>query len=144
MELRRRQDSSVKYDQMAQVKLRRPIAVMFDLMADYMSMTRAEAMREAIFRLFVREGCDKPMLDVHPSSRRIRSNPEPDQDIDTILMQTFLTYDQWDRLIKVETAIGITTPMVLRQAIYEYMFVNGYKFNRPNNDLPTMYGEDDA
>lgn len=128
---------------MAQVKLRRPVANMFDLMADYMGMTRPEAMREAIFLLFRNEGYDKPTLDVHPQSRRIRTNPEPDPALDTILMQTFLTYDQYDRLIKVETAIGITTPMVLRQALYQYMFDNGYKFNRPDNDLPTLYGEDD-
>lgn len=147
MELRRRTNKAVPYNVMAQTKVRRPIAVMFDLMAEYMEMTRPEAFREAIFHLLAQEGEGRPELDVHPMHRRVRKSPavadNAPQDTDTILMQTFLTYDQWDRLLKTETHIGVNTPMVMRDAIYRYMFANGYKFKRPSGDLPTIYGEDD-
>lgn len=147
MELRRRTDRAVKYDKMVQTKLRRPIAVMFDLMAEYMEITRTEAFREAIFHMLQREGVGRPQIDVHPMIRRVRQEPSladnQPEDIDTILMQTFLTYDQWDRAIKAEVMMGIVTPMFLRDCIYTYMFHNGYKFKRPKNDLPTVYGEDD-
>ncbi|QYW07362.1 hypothetical protein SEA_ROONEY_105 [Streptomyces phage Rooney] len=136
----------MKYDQMAQTKVRRPIAVMFDLMADYMGHTRPEAFREAIFFLLRREGLDRPEFDVHPRGRRIRNTQKADElpnEIDTVLLQTFLTYDQHHRLIRAEIAMGITTPMILRDAVYAYMWSNGYKSNRPSNDLPTVYGEDD-
>lgn len=145
MELRRCTDRDKKYGQVMQVKVRRPIAVLFDSLAERLEISRTEALREAIFGLLKYEGFDVLERDVHPFHRRIWKKPAHNsrvpEEIHTILLQTGVTYDIEWRFNKAANGIGLTNTMVMRQAVYGYLRENGVSFERAYDDLPTYWNE---